>query len=748
LGLTYRKVSPNAITRIINAFDNSSAYDPNIGIYQRTIDYFGELSNVDNYDKVFLLITDLIDKFFLEAGNETDYKDGRVDPVDLLSKEENSNSNQREIIYLDDYPTDLEESLEAESAISHYLAELIQLNYDKDEERWLTEGISMWSRWINGYKFYSHDGQSAYLDLTSTLKPKGRTNNLFNWGDAGFDKKEREFSFVFFTYLFEHHLFDSTGVKALIADTTNGMESVENHLKSGTFRQFFTDFAKALYFDALGAEYENGKYYFASIDVEPEKLPIDFGFLTNPPYVFNFSGWSYYYFQVKVWDTEKNLLAAPLIDSVVVFNGDDVTKYEVYLIQQENPDLNENFVISPINLDKYNRGIGQLQVKTSEDDSDSYTTFLLLIISNEPLAQDGGALTLEVDTEVPERTAFYPLQNVVKETYFDFYAFSSERAFIDGGQAKLLGIGSEEEPEIEGPEVLAIGATDTLQFTLSPFLRNEKDIFIYHGFFDIASLLTGNGGTVTLIQRGEDFAGNKYQISRNLQYSKAIAHKKFILNSEDKSFGLVAENGVKENTIVTLYKMDRNDVKIIEPNVQDVVMSDVYILGPVQKKIENARISISYADQNINENDISKLAIYTKTENGWVQVKSYIDRKSKKVFANVDQLGQFRLQKGNIESNSEVLPLSFKLMQNYPNPFNPTTTIVYQLPEDSYVTLTIYNILGQKLKTVVNEFKKAGTYSYKINLEKEIGRQLSSGVYFYTIQAGQFTDTKKMILMK
>jgi len=87
-------------------------------------------------------------------------------------------------------------------------------------------------------------------------------------------------------------------------------------------------------------------------------------------------------------------------------------------------------------------------------------------------------------------------------------------------------------------------------------------------------------------------------------------------------------------------------------------------------------------------------------------------------------------------------------MQNYPNPFNPTTTIVYQLPEDSYVTLTIYNILGQKLKTVVNEFKKAGTYSYKINLEKEIGRQLSSGVYFYTIQAGQFTDTKKMILMK
>jgi len=93
---------------------------------------------------------------------------------------------------------------------------------------------------------------------------------------------------------------------------------------------------------------------------------------------------------------------------------------------------------------------------------------------------------------------------------------------------------------------------------------------------------------------------------------------------------------------------------------------------------------------------------------------------------------------GNVD-----IPLVFKLAQNFPNPFNPVTTINYSIPSDEKVTLDIYNILGQKVLTLLNEFKSAGNYSETFNAPK-----LASGIYIYSIKAGKFYDNKKMILLK
>jgi hypothetical protein len=89
------------------------------------------------------------------------------------------------------------------------------------------------------------------------------------------------------------------------------------------------------------------------------------------------------------------------------------------------------------------------------------------------------------------------------------------------------------------------------------------------------------------------------------------------------------------------------------------------------------------------------------------------------------------------------LPRQFALEQNYPNPFNPTSTIRYDLPKESFVRLTIYNVLGQEVRTLVNETEQAGFKSAVFD-----GSSLASGVYFYRIVAGAFTDVKKMILIK
>jgi len=91
----------------------------------------------------------------------------------------------------------------------------------------------------------------------------------------------------------------------------------------------------------------------------------------------------------------------------------------------------------------------------------------------------------------------------------------------------------------------------------------------------------------------------------------------------------------------------------------------------------------------------------------------------------------------------EFLPSNFRLYQNYPNPFNPETVIKYKLPQSGFATLKIYNLAGQEIEIVVNGFQAAG--EYEIKWRPQI---LASGLYFYRLQAGDFSETKKLILQK
>jgi hypothetical protein len=90
----------------------------------------------------------------------------------------------------------------------------------------------------------------------------------------------------------------------------------------------------------------------------------------------------------------------------------------------------------------------------------------------------------------------------------------------------------------------------------------------------------------------------------------------------------------------------------------------------------------------------------------------------------------------------------FNLKQNYPNPFNPNTVISYQLPVSSYVTLKIFDILGREIATLVSEEKNAGSYKVEFDARSYGGSNLTSGIYFYKMNAGNFSETKKMLLMR
>jgi hypothetical protein len=96
-----------------------------------------------------------------------------------------------------------------------------------------------------------------------------------------------------------------------------------------------------------------------------------------------------------------------------------------------------------------------------------------------------------------------------------------------------------------------------------------------------------------------------------------------------------------------------------------------------------------------------------------------------------------------IEPIGSITPTVYKLEQNYPNPFNPSTKIKLDVPHDSYVKLAVYDMLGREVETLANQMLRAGSYQMSWNASK-----YSSGIYFYKVISSEFTDTKKMILVK
>ena len=145
-----------------------------------------------------------------------------------------------------------------------------------------------------------------------------------------------------------------------------------------------------------------------------------------------------------------------------------------------------------------------------------------------------------------------------------------------------------------------------------------------------------------------------------------------------------------------------------------------------------------------------KWILYNQNNSGlpWIDVeKIIVDRNNNKWFG-VQQSGLTVFnEEGVILSavvqKSNQVNNSFSLYQNYPNPFNPTTTISYQLPFNSHVTLKVYDILGKELTTLVNEEKAPGTYRINFN-----AKDISSGIYFYQLKVGNFIETKKMELIR
>jgi hypothetical protein len=113
---------------------------------------------------------------------------------------------------------------------------------------------------------------------------------------------------------------------------------------------------------------------------------------------------------------------------------------------------------------------------------------------------------------------------------------------------------------------------------------------------------------------------------------------------------------------------------------------------------------------------------------------------------SASQWGRYAVRIGNVTSTNPIftsLPLEYSLEQNFPNPFNPKTKIKFSIPKKEYIKLIVHDILGKEIKILENSKKKTGTYEYEFNSDN-----LPSGIYFYTLKAGEFKATRKMLIIK
>jgi hypothetical protein len=129
----------------------------------------------------------------------------------------------------------------------------------------------------------------------------------------------------------------------------------------------------------------------------------------------------------------------------------------------------------------------------------------------------------------------------------------------------------------------------------------------------------------------------------------------------------------------------------------------------------------------------------------YLQISSITISQSGYLFAGtwIRSILKFGQKITNVANGGKLIPSEFSLQQNYPNPFNPTTTINYSIPKSGFVKIKVYDLLGRIVTTLVNENKLVGNYSVQLNASK-----LTSGVYFYRMESGSFSQTKKLLLLK
>ena len=270
-----------------------------------------------------------------------------------------------------------------------------------------------------------------------------------------------------------------------------------------------------------------------------------------------------------------------------------------------------------------------------------------------------------------------------------------------------------------------------------------------------------NGADVLKLKRGDNITLNG-RIGETFSVTTIDSLKQITVNSNgnplpdvvdlttgeiDASTGAVVNAEQWESVLV-----DYKNVTITDLNADGDPGPNSYNFGEIMVNDGSGDARIEFQDGNHNYNNEWDTTLAKNPANIQVKLNATFDEIRGVMFyshsyykivprKNDDLVGY--METVGVNDNKSSVPVAYKLEQNYPNPFNPSTTINYSVPKEGIVTLKIFNILGQEVKTLVNENKISGNYNVRFNAS-----ELSSGVYFYSLRSGNYYQVKKMLLLK
>ncbi|MCB0278339.1 MAG: T9SS type A sorting domain-containing protein, partial [Calditrichaeota bacterium] len=260
------------------------------------------------------------------------------------------------------------------------------------------------------------------------------------------------------------------------------------------------------------------------------------------------------------------------------------------------------------------------------------------------------------------------------------------------------------------------------------FIQTDGDSLLYHSAYK----LKGNGVYSLDISAK---AKNSTELTLHKEYS-AVSFEK---------------NGSQNNQLIN------NELTLTIPpasfKINSYIFStknehDIYSIKIPAESKNDLKLDIRLPESTSNP---GKYFIYQKNNRNWKSLVTQIYEKNGIYIATtyIKSGGDFKIEYDVDFSGSNLVPKTFALLGNYPNPFNPTTTIRYNLAENTHVQINIYNVLGQKVRSLLNRFQLAGS-KYDIIWDglDDAGKSVSSGVYFYQLVTPQFRETKRMLLVK
>ncbi|MDP2365756.1 MAG: T9SS type A sorting domain-containing protein [Ignavibacteria bacterium] len=216
------------------------------------------------------------------------------------------------------------------------------------------------------------------------------------------------------------------------------------------------------------------------------------------------------------------------------------------------------------------------------------------------------------------------------------------------------------------------------------------------------------------------------------------------VNTSDRGKIIITDNS---GTSYTLYTVKG------EVNLNDYVLPPSPPAGMFDVRFGSGRYAekLSTSDQTIELNSL-EYPVKVRVDNADIRLQDQAGNGLNERMKSGEEVTISNSSINKLMVSGDIVPKVYSLEQNFPNPFNPSTKIRYTIPSNvkhqtSNVVLKVYDILGNELVTLVNDYRPAGAYEIEFNTSS-ISHQPSSGIYFYRLQSGDYAETKKMILLK